>query len=419
MRWLVLGFLLALGALAATPTLIPSREPDWPQFRGARPDGISDEKGLLQTWPTEGPKLLWSAKNIGHGFSAPIIAKDRLYITGDVANEHHIFAFDLSGKLLWTATNGAAWKDQFPGARASVTYSDGRIYHENAHGIVSAYDAANGKPIWSVDLLKEYNAENITWGLSECLLVDDRAVYATAGGRDALVVALDKKTGAEIWRSPALQDSRGVNSASYVSPIFIQFGDRRLIIGCALRNLYCVDAADGEVQWTHPMPTAYSVLAMPPALVGDGIFMTAPHGKGGKLFKLLPPKSGKIGIEEVWTSQLDTCQGGVIVTAGKIIGSYYPGRKGWAAIDTKTGKVLYEQPDYIKGAPLFADNRIYTLNEDGWMRLLEPTATEFKTHGQFRLAQAKSDAWAHPVIHNARLYLRYHDQLSCYDVKAP
>jgi len=124
-----------------------------------------------------------------------------------------------------------------------------------------------------------------------------------------------------------------------------------------------------------------SVLAMSPALVGDdSIFMTAPHGKGGRLLKLLPPRSAaeKVSSEELWTTPLDTCQGGVIHAHGRIYGSYYAGRKGWAALDAKTGAILYKNPDLIKGAALLADQRLYTLSEDGWMRLLEPTATEFK-----------------------------------------
>lgn len=407
MRWFSVSLaLLVYGLKALSAELIRSTEPDWPQFRGPKRDGVSEEKGLLQSWPSEGPKLIWKAPNLGRGFSAPIVVQDRVYITGDVGDELHIFALDLAGKLVWKATNGAAWKEQYPGARSSVTFSDGRIYHENAHGVVTAFDAATGKAQWSVDLLKKFHGENITWGLSECLLVDERAVYATAGGRDALMVALDKKSGEVIWKSGSLNESAG-----YVSPIYIRSGDRRLIVGCSLRNLFCIDASNGKIQWTRPMPTAYSVLAMPPVLVGETVFMTAPHGKGGKLFKI---DNG----EEVWTTTLDTCQGGVILHEGKLLAAFYPGRKGWAAVDAKSGNVLYQQADWVKGCAAFADGRLYALSEDGWMRLVEPAAAEFKLHGQFRLAKASNDAWAHPVILNGRLYLRYHEDLFCYDVKA-
>jgi outer membrane protein assembly factor BamB len=430
--FLLAGCLLLLSetSFAQRASLVQSPEPDWPQFRGPRRDGISEEKNLLQAWPPDGPKLVWSATNIGRGFSAPIVVKtrvftadpitariggpvkNRIYVTGDVGEELHIFAYDFAERLVWKATNGAAWKGEYRGARASVTYSGERIFHENAHGVVAAFACGSGKLLWSVDLLKRFGGQNITWGLSECLLVDERAVYATAGGTEAQMVALDKITGDVMWKSKPLE------SASYVSPIFVEFAGRRLIVGCSIRNLFCVDAQTGVLQWTQPMPTAYSVLALTPALVGDGIFMAAPHGKGGKLFKLLEPGVvGKVGVEEVWASPLDTCQGGVVYVDGKIIGSFYPGRKGWGAIDGKTGSVLYQNGDFVKGAPLYADGRIYALSEDGWMRLLEATDAEFKVRGQFRLAKAQNDAWAHPVILNGRLYLRYHETLFCYDVR--
>jgi outer membrane protein assembly factor BamB len=403
--------------------LAASSEPGWPQFRGPRRDGICDERELLPSWPEGGPKLLWSTTNLGRGFSSPSISAQRLFITGDVGEELHLFAFDLKGAPLWKATNGTAWKTPYPGARATPTYNDGRVYHENAHGRVACFDGNSGKEVWSVDLLQRFGGQNIEWALSECLLVDNRAVYATPGGREALMVALDKRTGDVLWKSKPLYDSEGekpLEKASYASPILVEFADRRLLIGCSLRHLFCIDAENGALQWTRRMPTAYSVLAMMPVLVNDSVFMTAPHGKGGRLFRLLRQSApaGSVDVEEVWNTQLDTCQGGVLHAEGKLFGSFYSGRKGWGAVDTKTGRVLYQAPEFVKGACIYADERLYTMSEDGWMRLLEPTDNEFKVHGQFRLTQAKaSDAWAHPVIHNGRLYLRYHQTLYCFDIR--
>jgi len=404
---------------------VASSEAGWPQFRGPRRDGISDERGLLASWPEEGPKVLWSAPNLGNGYSSPIITKDRVFITGDVGDELHLFALDLDGKPIWQAKNGAAWKADYPGARASVAYHAGHIYHHNAHGRVACLDAANGKEVWSLNILEQFGGKNITWGLSECLLVDDRAVYVTAGGSGALIVALDRKTGKPIWQSTPISDSEGeqaVETPSYVSPILVEFAGRKLLIGCSLKHLFCADTATGKLQWTKRLPTRYSVLAMMPVLVGgDRIFMTAPHGTGGHCYQLTAPEKpdGSIGVKDVWTSKLDTCQGGVIYLRGKLYGSFYSDRKGWAALDATNGDVLYTNTEFAKGAALFADGKLYALAEDGWMLLLEPTEKEFAVKGRFRLAEpARRDAWAHPVIYQGRMYLRYHDKLTCYDVKA-
>lgn len=428
------GAALLVGTLAVTPgraglraagaELVASAEPGWPQFRGPRRDGISDERGLLAAWPEGGPRLIWNAEGLGKGFSSPVIAGGRLFITGDFGEEVRVLAFDLDGKPLWSVRNGDAWLNQYQGARSSVAVRDGRVYHQNAHGRVVCLDAATGAERWAVDLLRRYGGENITWGLSECLLVDERAVYATAGGRDALVVAFDRSTGQERWRSeplPAAGAEGGVDNASYASPILVRFAGRRLLIGASLRNLYCADADTGKLQWTRPRPTSYSVLAMMPVLVGDAVFMSAPHGPPGRLHRLIAPRAAgePVGVEDLWTNSLDPCQGGVVHVAGRLYGAHYPARRGWAALDAATGQTLHEAPELIKGAPLFADGRLYALSEDGTMLLLEPTDAKFEVRGRFRIPNTRGrDAWAHPVILDGRLYLRYHDTLYCHDVRA-
>lgn len=422
---LFLGSVISLAADSAhaTATLIAAPEPGWPQFRGPRRDGISTETGLLPSWPEAGPRLLWSASGTGRGFSSPIIADGRLFITGDFGEDLQVMAFDLAGKPLWKTKNGASWLNQYQGARASVAYSAGRVYHENAHGRVACLDAASGREIWAVNLLEQFRGENITWGLSECLLVDERAVYATAGGRDALLVALDKKDGKLLWKTAPLLDADDNNvtdNAGYASPILVRFAGRRLLIGASSRHLFCADADTGQLQWTRRRKTPYEVISMMPVLVGDAVFLSAPLGPPGQLHRLLAPKAhgALVGVEDSWTAGLDTCQGGVVHAEGRLLGSYYPARKGWAALDAASGAVLYEAPEFVKGAALHADRRLYALCEDGWMLLLEPTATKFEVRGRFRLTTGRDkDAWAHPVILDGKLYLRYHDTLYCYDVR--
>lgn len=408
----------------SSASLIASPETGWPQFRGPRRDGVSDERGMLQAWPEGGPAKLWSATGAGRGYSSPIIGGGRLYVTGDFGEDLFILAYDLEGRPLWKTKNGSAWLNQYQGARSSVTYSAGKLYHQNAHGRIVCLDAAEGRELWAVNTLERFRGENITWGLSECLVVDDRAVYAAAGGRDALLVALDKRTGDVLWRSEPLLDPEkngAPETPGYAAPILVNFAGRRLLIGASSRHLYCADTATGQLQWTRPRPTSYSVLAMSPVLVGDGVFMTAPFGPPGALYRLVAPTApgGKVGVEQTWTTKLDTAQGGVVHADGRLYGSYYPRRGGWAALDAASGEVLYESPDTVKGAALFADRRLYALCEDGWMLLLEPTAAKFEERGRFRLANARDrNAWVHPVIVAGRMYLRYQDELFCFDVRA-
>jgi len=123
----VITRLLVVAAIAggarAGEGLIVSPEPGWPQWRGPRRDGISDEKGLLRSWPEGGSELLWEVDGLGKGWSSPIVVGGRLFITGDVGDDLVIFAFETSGKELWRTKNGKAWRRSFPGARTSCAYS--------------------------------------------------------------------------------------------------------------------------------------------------------------------------------------------------------------------------------------------------------------------------------------------------------
>jgi hypothetical protein len=117
--------LLALASSGADGRLIASKEPGWPQWRGPRRDGISDEKNLLQSWPPGGPKLLWKAEGLGRGWSSPVVSGGSIYLTGDVGEELRLFALDLEGKVRWEAKNGRAWTGQYPGARSSCAWMRG------------------------------------------------------------------------------------------------------------------------------------------------------------------------------------------------------------------------------------------------------------------------------------------------------
>ena len=131
----------ATAVAAPAEGLIVSPEPGWPQWRGPRRDGVSEEKGLLPRWPEGGPKLLWKVEGLGKGWSSPIVTGGRLYVTGDVGDDLIVFAFDSNGNPLWKTANGKAWKNPYPGARASCAFSQGRLYNMNAHGRVACLDA--------------------------------------------------------------------------------------------------------------------------------------------------------------------------------------------------------------------------------------------------------------------------------------
>jgi len=394
--------------------LIASPEPDWPQWRGKRRDGISDEKGLLTAWPDEGPKLLWKVDGLGVGWSSPIVVKDRLYITGDVEDQLVIFAFDTAGRLLWQVTNGRAWKGPYPGARASCTFSEGKLYHINAHGRLACFDAQTGRELWAVDVLRRFEASNITWAISECLLIDGQRLLVTPGGKKALMAALDKDSAETIWTTPPLEGER----TSYSSPILFSFAGRRIVAQCSAGHGFGVDADTGRLLWTVPLRNRFETNVSTPIFGQGVVYYVTPYGEEGRGYRLRA-EGDKITAELLWQSPLDTVTGGGILHDVVLYSAGYRRSKWWFAVDWRNGQTVAQQKELTTGAAIWADGRLYVLDERGTVGLLRPAPEGFTLAGRFRLFEKRAgDAWAHPVLLDGRLYLRYHDTLWCYDVKA-
>lgn len=411
--WLLSVVIPSAWAGASTDGLIAAPEPDWPQWRGPRRDGISEEKSLLPTWPKDGPRLLWKIDNLGKGWSSPIIVGERIYITGDVGEDLVVFALDRDGAVQWRTKNGRAWKNPYPGARASCTYSDGRMYHLNAHGRLACLDTVSGREQWAVEILERFAGRNITWALSECVLIDGPRVIVTPGGGKALMAALDKRTGETVWTTPALENDR----TSHSSPILFRQDGRRIIANCSSAHGFGVDADTGKLLWTVPLSNPHGVNVATPIYGSGGIFFVTPYAERGRLYRLREDPQG-MTAEHLWSSPVDTVTGCGVLVDGTLFAAGYRDAKWWLGIDWQTGETKCELKDLTTGAAIYADERLYVLDERGTAALLKPGADSLEVISRFRLVTDRvNDAWTHPVILDGRLYLRYHDMLWCYDVK--
>jgi len=378
------GAIASLSPLAVTSSsadrLISSPEPGWPQWRGLRRDGISDEKYLLSSWPEGGPKLLWKIDGMGKGWSCPIIVGQRIYITGDVGADLVIFALNRrDGTVQWKVKNGRFWKNP-------------------------------------VNILERFDAKNITWALSECLLVDGRNLIVTPGGKKALMAALDKLDGRTIWTTEPLGDDR----TSHSSPILLRYAGRRLITSCSSAHGFGVDADTGKLLWTVPLKNPHGVNASTPIYGSGSVYYVTPYAEMGRAYRLVIG-SETITAEHIWTSGLDTVTGAAVLVDGTLFAAGYRESKWWFGVDWQTGRTKYELEDFTTGAAIYADGRLYCLDEKGSAGLLKPGPDGLEIAGRFALVTEKvRDAWTHPVLHDGRLYLRYHDTLFwlfCYDVK--
>ena len=414
-RLLVLATLILAGGHllvaeeALIATLIRSDAPDWPQWRGPRRDGVCEETGLLGAWPDDGPQREWALSGIGRGYASPIVVNDTIYIPGDGDEDLFISAVSLDGKLRWRTKNGARWTRPYPGARAACSYDDGKLYHMNAHGRLACLDAADGSELWAVNVLDRFEGKNITWGISESVLVDGDLVFVTPAGAKALMAALDKKTGETIW----LADPLIGEQASYSSPVLLNVGKRRLLVNSGSHHAFAVDAQSGEVCWHVRHLDPDRTITTTPILTNSGIVFTNASRDFGGVFSVgVEADTG----ERLWSSELKISHGGAVCVADSLFGASSRGdAKGWVKIDNATGtaSVLNGHP---VGSLIYADNRFYCLTELGTMTLQKLDEDGFTEMGSFQLAKGK-DVWAHPVICKGRLLLRYHDTLSCYDIR--
>ena len=410
--WAILALTVS-SAFAADDGLIASPEPGWPQWRGPRRDGISSEKGLMQSWPEGGPNVLWKTDELGKGWSSPIVVGGRLYITGDVGDDLVVYAFDTDGNRLWRTTNGKPWTGSFPGSRACCAFSEGRLFLLNAHGRVTCLEATSGKEVWSTNILARFDGSNITWALSECLLVDGPRLIVTPGGKKALVAALDKLTGRTLWTTEPLGDDR----TSHSSPILFRYGGRRVIANCSSAHGFGIDADGGDLLWQVPLKNRFGTNVSTPIYGSGSIYHVTPYAEAGRLYRLLADSRG-IAAQHAWTCPLDTVTGSGVLVDGTLLAAGYRRPKSWFGIDWETGRTKYQFDELTTGAAIHADDRLYVLDETGRVALLKLEPGGMKIVGRFSLVSGKvRDAWAHPVLCNGRLYLRYHDTLWCHDVK--
>jgi outer membrane protein assembly factor BamB len=278
---------------------------------------------------------------------------------------------------------------------------------------LACVDASSGEEIWAVNILDRFQAENITWGLSECLLVDGPNVIVTPGGGEALMAALDQRTGETVWTTEPLAEDR----ASYSSPILFRYGGRRIIANCSSAHGFGVDADTGTLLWTVPLRNPHGANIAGPIYGHGSVFYGTARTEDSRLYRLSVSGDG-IAAEHLWTTPVDPVTGYAVLVDDTLFAARYLEEKWWFGLDWSTGRTKYELKDLTTGAAIYADERLYILDEQGAVALVKPHADGLTIAGQFRLTGERiRDAWAHPVLHDGRLYLRYHDTLWCYDVR--
>ncbi|MGD9202532.1 MAG: PQQ-binding-like beta-propeller repeat protein, partial [Chitinispirillia bacterium] len=346
---------------------------EWPCFHGADRTNKSKETGLLKKWPEAGPPLVLTIEGLGEGYSSVSFDDSYIYTAGMINNETFVFAFDLNGKLIWKQPNGQSWEAtrrwamSYTGSRSTPTFDNNVIYHLGELGHLTAFNAKNGRKIWTIELRKTFDADIPEYGYSESVLVEGEYLYCSPAGKKGFVVCLAKKDGKTIWKNTKIPGTLGFNSF-----VIGEVHGYRQIMGFSSDCVFGIDMKNGTLLWKVPFKNSRSNNVADPILHNGHVFVSSGYGKGSALIKLT--RSGnKIDPRIAWeTSLMDNHHGGIILHEGYLYGSGH-NSSGWYCLEFNSGNKMWSSTRG-KGALTFAEGMLYCLEEKGTMKLIKASS---------------------------------------------
>jgi outer membrane protein assembly factor BamB len=395
---------------------------DWPQWRGPRRDGISQETGLLKEWPKQGPKLLWQVNDLGDGYATPAVVSARLYLLSNrgLTNELVQALSVTDGKPVWSTRLGNVGNpDQqppYPMARSTPTVDGAVLYALSSDGDLACLETATGKILWQKSLRNDFGGRSGRWAYSESPLIDGEVLVVTPGGADATIVALNKKTGAVIWKSAV----PGGDPAAYSSAIVVQAAGRKQYVQFLDKGVVGVDAKTGQFLWRYERTSTGPANIPTPVAHEAYIYSANARRFGGGLVQLHATKEGVTAEEVYFERDVPHTLGGQILLAGFLYGT---NSKGAVSSEFMTGKIRWQAESVGPGSVKYADGHLYVHGENGDVALVEATPQGYREKGRFtppeqpKRVRAREMAWSYPVVANGRLFIRDLGTLWCYDVK--
>ncbi len=386
---------------------------DWPQLLGPNRNGISAETGLAHSWPEKGPPVVWE-REVGEGFSSPVVADGALVLFHRVGDEEVVEAMDAaSGKPRWKFAYPTKYADSYgkgDGPRSTPVIAGGKVYTLGAEGMLHCLDMKEGKKVWDRSLAKDYGPPPSFFGIATSPLVEGELVLVNVGARGAGIVAFDKDTGKEVWKATD-------DEASYSSPVAATLDGVRHVFFFTRTGLVDLDPKGGKVRtskrWRSRMDA--SVNAAAPLVIGDRLFLTASYGTGAVLLRV-----GKDGVDEVWKgdASLSSHYNTPLHKDGYLYGIDGRQERGGRlrCVELKTGEVKWEKERFGCASMILADGLIVALTEDGELLLIEPTPEGYREKAKAAVLQA-TPCRAEIALADGRLYGRDGKRLVCWNLK--
>lgn len=410
---------------------------DWPAFLGPRHDSTSAEKGLVTPWPKKGPRIVWH-REIGIGYSMPVVSRGRLFLFDRVRNRARLRCWKAEdAESLWTFEYTTNYKDQYGyngGPRACPVVDGDRVYVLGPEGMLHCVRARDGKLVWKIDTADEFGVVQNFFGVGSTPVVEGNLLLVAVGGSPAAsrtvpfdevksngtgIVAFDKYTGKVKWKA-------GDELASYASPVVRTIGKRRLCLYFGRGGLLGLDASTGKVDFHHPWraDSLESANASNPVVVGDRVLITECYQVGSALLDVRPG-----GVKEVWTdrergrNKALMCHWNTpIHIDGYVYGS--SGRHKDATlrcVELATGKVMWSEPNLTRCSLLHVDGHLICLGEEGQLDLLKVNPKKYERLSSVVLRADEKDlldepAWAAPILSHGLMWVRGNSRLVCLEV---
>ncbi|MDA7510780.1 PQQ-like beta-propeller repeat protein [bacterium] len=413
---------------------------DWPQWFGPNRDGIWRETGIIDRFPNSGPKVVWRTP-IGAGYSGAAVAKGKVYITdrqpdsdrnreGQKASRNpgtdRVLCLDeKTGEIMWKHAYRSDYTVSYPsGPRATPAVDGNKVYSLGTEGNLLCLSTEEGDIVWKKSLKNDYNPKTQVWGHAASPLVDGDQVIVIPGGSNTTVVALDKKTGAERWRSLSTRDP------GYCHPIIIESAGIRQLIIWHPESINSLNPETGEIYWTIPWSIRAGLTIATPRFQGNRLFLSSFYN-GSTLLQLGDTKpTAEIIWQSKKASERDTTELHSIISTPVVAGPYVYGICSYGqlrCIKTDSGERVWEtfaattSGSPVRWATAFItpnQDRYFLFNESGDLIIADLTPKKYDELDRVNLlkptngdARGRLVVWSQPAYANKHIIVRNDEEI--------
>ena len=397
---------------------------DWPGYYGPKRDSTSTERGLLRTWPKEGPKVLWTAP-VGIGYGGPAVSGGKVYLLDrDDKVGDNLRCFDLSsGKELWNFAYRASGNFDHPGSRTTPTVDGDNVYTCGPLGDLYCISTSTHKPVWNKNIWKDFGGSELPrWAITQNPLIYRSFVIVASQTSQAGVVAYDKLTGELKWKSAALSGKAG-----YVSPSIVKVGgDDHLVMVMASvgmgrsangGSVNGMDPLSGKVLWTYR--NWQCVIPVPHAVdAGEGrMLITGGYSAGAALIKVQKKEDGSYGVTELFKNvNFGAHTQPPILYKDHFYAQYTINERSDGLVCmSMDGKVKWktgDEPAFDKGGSILADGLLLSVDGNKMLYLIDPDPSGFKPLASAVLLES-GENWAPIALADGKLLIRDQKHLKC------